>query len=163
MNGPETQRLTLMPSKALMRYWDHASTRDWAEVLAAFSLFSGISKRRLRKLVRHATFAEFAPGDTVVVKDTSTDSLYVILWGAAKAQGKPAARALRTGDYFGELALFGGTSRSATVVATQELHVMRLPRQSFLRLAHKDPGISLTMLRNLGAQFRRLETQAAQR
>ena len=163
MNGPETQSLTLMPSKALMRYWDHPSTRDWAEVLATFSLFSGISKRRLRKLVRHATLAEFGPGETVVMRNAPADSLYVILGGAAKARGKPAARVLRTGDYFGELPLFDGAPRSATVVATQELHVMRLPRRSFLRLAQHDPGISLRMLRNLGAQFRRLETQAAQR
>jgi CRP/FNR family cyclic AMP-dependent transcriptional regulator len=99
----------------------------------------------------------------VIVKDGSTDSFYVILGGAAKAQGKPAARALRTGDYFGELALLDGTSRSASVVATQELYVMRLPRRSFLRLAQRDPRISLTMLRNLGAQFRSLETRPAQR
>jgi CRP/FNR family transcriptional regulator, cyclic AMP receptor protein len=161
MNGLEA--LTLMRSHALMRYWDNPSTGDWAQVLAEFSLFSGISKRRLRKLVRHATFAEFAPGDTVVMRDEPADFLYVILSGTAKPMGKPAARALRTGDYFGELALFDGAPRSATVVATHELHVMKLPRRSFLRLAQHDPGISLTMLRDLGAQFRQLETQTAQR
>jgi CRP/FNR family transcriptional regulator, cyclic AMP receptor protein len=65
-------------------------------------------------------------------------------------------------DYFGELAVLDGAPRSATVVATQQLQVMRLTSQSFLRLAQHDPRISLTMLRNLGAQFRRLEAQAAQ-
>jgi hypothetical protein len=40
---------------------------------------------------------------------------------------------------------------------------MRLRQQSFLRLAQDDPAISLTMLRTLGAQFRALETKAAQR
>jgi CRP/FNR family cyclic AMP-dependent transcriptional regulator len=148
-----------LEAHALMRHWDQPSTDDWAQVLATFSLFSGISKRRLRKLVRHATITEFAPGDTVVEKDAPADSLYVILGGTAKARGKPAARTLRTGDYFGELGLLNGAARSATVVATRELHVMSLPRQSFLRLASHHPAISLTMLRNLGAQFRQLETQ----
>jgi CRP-like cAMP-binding protein len=156
------QAMTLMRRGWLMRYWDHASPDDWAEVLATFSLFAGVSKRRLRKLAWHATLAEFAPGDDVVVRDAPDDALYLILGGAAMARGKPAARALRTGDYFGELALLSGAPRSATVVATQELHVMRLPRKSFLRLAQRDPAIWFTMLRNLGAQFRRLETQAAQ-
>ncbi|MGZ4396399.1 MAG: cyclic nucleotide-binding domain-containing protein [Gaiellaceae bacterium] len=132
------------------------------KVLAKFSLFSGISKRRLRKLVREATFAEFAPGDTVVATKDAADSLYVILGGTAKVRGKVAARTLRMGDYFGELGLLDGAPRSATVVATHELHVMRLQRHSFLRLAEHDPAISLTMLRNLGAQFRRLEIQTAQ-
>ena len=50
--------------------WDHPSTRPTGRTcFAGFSLFSGIRKRRLRKLVRHATFAEFAPGDTVVMRD----------------------------------------------------------------------------------------------
>ena len=144
MNGLEMQ--AWMPSRALMRYRDHPSTSDWAHVLATFPLFSRISRRRLRKLVRHATFAEFAPGDTVVARDAPADSLYVILSGTATARGKPAARTLRTGDYFGELGLIDGFPRSATVIATQELHVMRLRQQSFLRLAQDDPAISLTML-----------------
>jgi CRP-like cAMP-binding protein len=143
------------------RYWDQPSTDDWAKVLATFSLFSGISKRRLRKLVRHATIAEFVPGDTVVAMNDAADSLYLILSGSARASGKPAARTLRTGDYFGELGLLEAAPASATVIATSELHVMKLPPQWFLRLAHHDPTFSLTMLRNLGAQFRRLEAQAA--
>jgi CRP/FNR family cyclic AMP-dependent transcriptional regulator len=150
-------------AQSLMRYWDQPSAGDWAGVLATFTLFSGISKRRLRKLVRHANVAEFAPGDTVVETDAPGDSLYLILSGTAKAHGKPAARTLRTGDYFGELGLFDGVPRSATVVATRELHVMKLPRQSFLRLAQQAPAIWLAMLTNLGVQLRRLETQAAQR
>jgi CRP/FNR family transcriptional regulator, cyclic AMP receptor protein len=148
--------------QSLMRNWDHPSAGDWAQVLSTFSLFSGINKRRLRKLVRHAKVAEFAPGETVIERDAPAGSLYVILSGTAKARGKPAARTLGSGDYFGELSLVAGEPRSATVVATHELHVMKLPRRSFLRLAQRDPAIWLTMLRNLGVQFRRLETQAAE-
>jgi CRP/FNR family cyclic AMP-dependent transcriptional regulator len=161
VSAHDPQVLTLMQSKALMQYWDQPSTGEWARVLATFSLFAGVSKRRLRRLVRQATVAEIPSGDTVVVKDAPTDSLYLILGGTAEVRGKPAARTLRAGDYFGELGLLGDVPRSATVAATQELHVMRLPRRSFLRLVHHDPEILLTMLSNLGAQFRRLETQAA--
>jgi hypothetical protein len=43
----------------------------------------------------------------------------------------------------------------------------RAPRQrevcqAFVELTEHEPGISLTMLSTLGAQFRRLETQSAQ-
>jgi CRP/FNR family transcriptional regulator, cyclic AMP receptor protein len=151
-----------LEAQALMRHWDKPRAGDWADVLATFSLFSGVSKRRLRKLARHARFAEFARGDIVIVGGEAADSLYVILGGTAEARGKPAPRTLRTGDHFGELALLDGTRRSATVVATRELHVMRLSRGSFLRLAQHDALISLAMLRILVVQFRRLETQAAQ-
>jgi CRP-like cAMP-binding protein len=159
MNGFEA--LTWMPSQPLLRYWDCTSAKDWARVLAPFTLFSGMSTRRIRKLVRHATFAEFAPGDTVVARNAPADWLYVVLGGTAKARGMQDDRTLRTGDYFGEVGLIAGPARAATVIATGELHVMRLPRNAFLRVAQDDPRISLTLLRNLAAQFRTVETQAA--
>src|SRR5215208_8372341 len=105
MNGMEA--LAWMPSQPLLRYWDHASTSDWAEVLAPFPLFSGMSRRHVRKLVRHATFAEFAPGDTVVARNRPADFVPVILGGTAKTRARPE-RTLCIGDYFGEVALIGG-------------------------------------------------------
>jgi CRP-like cAMP-binding protein len=66
------------------------------------------------------------------------------------------------GDYFGELGVLDGVPRSATVVATGELHVMRIPQEPFLRLAERDPGISLRMLGRLGSQIRRLEALPVQ-
>jgi CRP-like cAMP-binding protein len=145
----------------LLHYSDRASTGDWADVLASFPLFEGVSKRRLRKLVQSATFAEFAAGDTVTANGAASNSLYVILGGKAKAVRRPAARPLSTGDYFGELALIDGAPRSATVVAAEQLHVMQLPAQSVLQLAHQHPSVMLTMLKNLSTHLRRVETQVA--
>jgi CRP-like cAMP-binding protein len=141
--------------------WDHAEPGDWADVLAGFQLFSGIARRRLRALARQGTLEEYGPGEVVLQKGEPGDSLYVVLSGSAKVRGKPAPRALRTGDYFGELGLLDGVPRSATVVATGHLHVMRLPRNAFLRIARHEPSISLAMLNTLGSQIRRLETQTA--
>jgi signal-transduction protein with cAMP-binding, CBS, and nucleotidyltransferase domain len=136
MTGLEA--VALMQPRGLMLSWDRPRNGDWAKVLETFPLFSGISKRRLRKLVRKATFAEFAAGDAINAGGRDSDSLYLILGGAATARD-PEARPLSVGDYFGEAALNGRTSRSTTVVATQELHVMRLQRQSVLGL-----GLALT-------------------
>ena len=157
MNGTHIPR----PPLGLTGDWDHAGPADWAEVLAEFPLFAGIAKRRLRGLARQATLTEYSPGDIVLQKGESGDALYVILGGSAKARGKPAARTLRTGDYFGELGLLEGVPRSATVVAMSELHVMKLPRRAFLRIARHEPSISLELASRLGSQVRRLEAQAA--
>ena len=45
-------------------YQDHVSPGEWADILATFPLFDGIPKRRLRDLVRHATFATRPGGST---------------------------------------------------------------------------------------------------
>lgn len=145
----------------ILRYEDRTTDADWADVLASFSLFSEVSRRKLRKLVRSATLAEVAAGQIVLSNRDTSDSLYVILGGAAKALRGPTPRELGVGDYFDELALIDGAPRSATVVATQNLHVMRLPAQSVLRLARQHPAITVTMLKNLSSQLRHPETQAA--
>jgi CRP-like cAMP-binding protein len=145
----------------VVRDWNQPTDRDWAEVLGDLPLFSGLGKRRLRKLAQEAQFAEFAPGDTVISTGAAADSFYVILSGEAEARGKPAARALTTGDYFGEIALLDGEPRSATVVATQELHVMRIPRRTFRQLVEDNGGIALTLLAGLGGCVRRLERKPA--
>ena len=141
--------------------WNRATDRDWAEVLRELPLFSQLGKRRLRQIARQARFAEFAPGETVIVKGARADSLYVILSGEAMALRRPAARTLRAGDYFGELALLDGEPRSATVVATGQLHVMKLPRRLFLSLLEESPAVARTMLAELGTRVRGLERRTA--
>src|SRR3954453_21781429 len=97
--------------------WNQATDRDWAEALADIPLFAQLGKRRLRELARQGEFLEFAPGDTVVGTGDRADSLYVVLGGEAMARGKLAARTMRIGDFFGEMALLGADCRTATVVA----------------------------------------------
>jgi len=130
MNASEA--IALLHPHTLTTSWDRPSAGDWASVLAAFPLFSGVSKRRLLKLVRKATFAEFAAGDTIRASREGADSLYVILGGSAKTHRPSGARALGIGDHFGEL-----------VVATQALHVAKLPNRFipalvFSRLAEQE-------------------------
>jgi len=114
MNASEA--IALLHPHTLTTSWDRPSARDWARVLGAFPLFSGVSKRRLRKLVRNATFAEFAAGDTI---QEGAASLNVILGGSARPVRARATPALGVGDYFGR-----------PIVATQELHVLKLPKRS---------------------------------
>ena len=142
---------------AVRQDWNRATEADWAKVLSELPLFSGLGKRQLRKVVRQATFAEFVPGQEVLLTGSPADGFYVILSGTARARGKPSARTLRTGDYFGEIALLDGQPRSATVVATDELHVMKLPRRTFLQLLERHGDAALRIMTELGARVRHLE------
>jgi CRP-like cAMP-binding protein len=153
--------LALMHAHDLPRRWGQPTPGDWANVLATSPLFAGVSKRRLRKLARNATHAEFAPGETIIFAGDRGNFLYVILDGKAKTIARRAARALRTGDYFGEVAMIDGRPRSATVVAMSHVHVMKLPSRSVLKLARQHPAITLTMLENLTTRLRRLEAEGA--
>lgn len=66
---------------------------------------------------------------------------YIVEVGTAAATktfepGKPAVevKTYKTGDYFGELALIKGDPRAANVIATSDLRVISLDRNSFKRL-----------------------------
>jgi CRP-like cAMP-binding protein len=149
---------TMNWSEAMALSWafdlmpERNDAREWARVLASFPLFADVSMRRLRRLVRHATFAEFAPGETVVARDDAGDSLHVVLEGRAKAFGGRAPHTLSIGDYFGELSLLASRS-PYRIVATQPLYVMRLPGSSVGRLARQHPALAITLLRDLAGRL----------
>jgi CRP-like cAMP-binding protein len=157
----DLQLLALIQARGVPERWDHPTAKDWAGVLATSPLFTGVSTRRLRKLARGATSAEFAPGETIIFAEDRGDFLYVILGGDAKAVSAAASRMLGSGDYFGEVAMIDGGPRPATVVAISYVHVMKVPAASVLRLAHRHPVITLRMLSELITRLRHLETQAA--
>jgi CRP-like cAMP-binding protein len=119
-----------------------------------------VGKRHLRRLVKEARFDEFPPGSEVVSHGGTADAFYVVLGGTARARGKRVARTLRPGDFFGEMALSGG-SRSATIVALEELHVLKVPRRAFLRLVEEEPSIRSALMQELGQRARRLELAPA--
>ncbi|HEV8686358.1 MAG TPA: cyclic nucleotide-binding domain-containing protein [Gaiellaceae bacterium] len=152
VSGPEA---TLVATAK--RDWNRPTARDWAEVLERLPLFANVSKRHLRKIAELAHYRVFEPGDIVVQTRDDSDSFYVILGGRATVPGRPHARALSTGDYFGEMALLDGQPRSATVRAVGELQTMRIPRRPFLRLLEQEPTIAIALLTELAARLRRAE------
>jgi CRP/FNR family transcriptional regulator, cyclic AMP receptor protein len=143
--------------------WNHTSDRDWADVLARLPLFDGIGRRDLRRIAGESEFAEFAPGETVVATRAPSDYFYVVLSGKAEAIARPASRTLELGDYFGEMGMLDGEPRSASIVATSDLHVMRLPRRAFNAALQRHPTIARRFLTELGTRVRTLEHQAAAR
>jgi CRP-like cAMP-binding protein len=95
----------------------------------------------------------------VLQQGDPADSFHLVLSGKARVVGKPRARILRTGDYFGEMALIDGAPRSATIAADEELRTMRIPRKPFMRLVAREPSIAMALLAELAGRVRRLEKE----
>jgi CRP-like cAMP-binding protein len=145
--------------------WNRPAGVDFAATLGKVPLFAKLGRRQLRKIARYAEVAAFVPGDTVLRSADSAEFFYVVLRGEAEAREQGRARRLRRGDYFGETALLDGTSHPATVIATNELYVLRLPGPVFLRVAQQSPTIAFAVLTQLGRQVQsgdqRLSSRAA--
>jgi CRP-like cAMP-binding protein len=137
-----------------------AKDEDWTAVLAQLPLFSGLGERHLRRIVKLAEIVEFSPGDLITQYGEAGDAFYLILDGRARVMGKPRARVLRAGDFFGEMALLDGEPRSATVAAATELRAMKLLHRPFLKMLAEEPQVALAMIKELAGRVRKLERTA---
>jgi len=85
--------------------------------------------------------SSFKKGDYVIREGEIGDVFYIIEHGEAVATktlepGKPpeTVKTYSKSDYFGELALVKGEPRAANIVASTDLYLISLDRESFKRL-----------------------------
>jgi CRP/FNR family transcriptional regulator, cyclic AMP receptor protein len=135
--------------------------REWLPVLADVPLFRDLSRRHLKRVSSLAKTRRFPPGTAIVRKGDSGTAFYVLLDGSARIttpKGRP--RRLKAGQFFGEMALFDDSPRSADVVAEGEVLTMTISRSSFAKLLKSEPAIAHALLRTLAARVRAAETSA---
>jgi CRP-like cAMP-binding protein len=136
--------------------------RKTVTLLEQVPLFSGLSRRDLRRIAALARTVTFAPGRTVVERGVRGDCFYLILEGTAKVYRSvvPTGRALARlgpGDFFGEMALLDGGPRTATVVAETRVAAVKIPRPAFRQLLVKEPTVGLRMLEAMARRARERE------
>lgn len=132
--------------------------RDWVPVLADVPLFAGLSRRHLKRVAALARTRRFAPGTSIVRKGDPGSAFFVLLDGGARVvtpTGRP--KRLRTGDFFGEMALLDEAPRSADVVADGEVLAMTISCSAFRKLLRSEPAIAQELLRTLAARLRAAE------
>ncbi len=133
--------------------------RKGIPLLGKVPLFSGLSKRHLRRLADLAEDVRFAGGRQIVQAGTPGKAFFVILEGNAKVYrgvvptGRAIAR-LGPGDFFGELALLDGGPRTASVVADSRVTAVRLSRGAFQKLLKSEPDIAVAIMVGLARRAR---------
>jgi CRP/FNR family transcriptional regulator, cyclic AMP receptor protein len=143
----------------MRRSWERPKIGDWADVIGALPLFSGLGKRQVRGVAKLAKVVDFSPGEPIVRAGETGESFYLVLEGRARVEGR--SRMLRPGDFFGEMALIDGGPRTATITATSEVRAMELPRRAFLKAIEEDPQIGFAIMKVLAGRVRRLERRAS--
>src|SRR6266849_6382941 len=96
-----------------------------ADRLSAVDVFAPLSTDELRKLAMATVGHVFAPGETLIRAGDEGSSMFVVHNGRVQVQltesgkSRPVA-VLSEGNFFGEMALFTGEPRTASVVALEE-------------------------------------------
>jgi CRP/FNR family transcriptional regulator len=95
------------------------------------------------------------------------DTCYVLRRGRARVvRQHPDGRAitltnLEAGEIFGELAMFGGEVRSATVETIDEVQAIAILAGDLKRTLHEHPEIAVKLLAALGARLREANARIA--
>jgi CRP/FNR family cyclic AMP-dependent transcriptional regulator len=98
-------------------------------------IFRGLSKSTLLDVARRTGQETYPSGATVVREGEPGDTLCIIVDGTVEVRtGGRVVAQMTTGDFFGEISLFDGEPRSATVVAVEDVALLTLASPDFEEL-----------------------------
>jgi CRP-like cAMP-binding protein len=124
------------------------------EVLRRVPLFEELDPAELQSIADSMHEANVPAGATVTAEGGPGDGFFVIDSGEAEVtvEGSPRGT-MGAGDYFGEIALLLGSSRTATVTAATDLRCYALTPWDFRTLVEGDPSIAWKVMQSMAARL----------
>jgi len=137
--------------------------REWAtdreqlrrlHLLEKVSLFAGLSRRQLGKLLVKLFEKEYEPGETIFLEGEPGKALFIVLDGRvsivhAGHGAEERVATLAPGAYFGELALIDDLPRSASARADEHSALLILYKSHFDDLIEGHSTIAIRVMGNL--------------
>lgn len=133
-------------------------------LLSRVSLLKGLSNKALNRIADYAKFHHYRRGERIFSADSLGECLYVLVTGRVKIYTSAGSRSktfalLDPGDFFGEMALLGEPTRSASARAILDTALLVLERRDFHRFLKSDPVLTLTVLQTLCSRLRRADKE----
>jgi len=114
----------------------------------------------LESLRQRVEWVEVAGGQTLMTQGEPGDSMYLAISGRLRAYVRAAdgsermAREMGRGHTIGEMSLFTGEPRAATVVAIRDSVLVRLPKPEFDRILASSAQLSIALTRQIIGHLR---------
>ncbi len=140
--------------------------KDVLDSLRVIPLFRRVSDSDLEELAVHLIERRFPKNATVVEEGLPGDYMYVIREGRAKVTKasedgrEKIMNFLEAGAFFGDMALLGDETRSASVKTLEDSVLLALSRRDFIDLLRQSPGLSLAVIEELANRLRETNEQA---
>lgn len=114
--------------------------RIW-ELVARVPFFSGLGAIAIADIVGHLRSRSYPARTAVIRKGAAGDAMFFIVAGEVEVRLGERTKALRDGDFFGEMALLDRKPRSADVVTATPCTVLVLDVAAFYQLAGQQPAL----------------------
>jgi CRP-like cAMP-binding protein/NAD-dependent dihydropyrimidine dehydrogenase PreA subunit/ferredoxin len=114
--------------------------------LRSVPVFAGLTADFIDHLRTRVELLRFTPGQVICRQGDPADSFYLVRVGFVKVSeqhpgGELVLAYLPRGGYFGEIALLGGTARTATCTALDHVEVVRISAEDFHLMLARFPEI----------------------
>ena len=137
------------------------------ELLQSVALFWDLSEEELGYISEKMIARHYESGKFIFFEDSEGEQCFFVVQGSVKVtrlskDGREVILAmLNEGEFFGEMALLDGESRSANVIALEETEVLTLNREDFLVVLHDYPQIAIQLLKEMAHRLRKSDRQIA--
>ena len=137
------------------------------ELLQSVALFWDLSEEELGYISEKMIARHYKSGKFIFLEDSEGEQCFFVVQGSVKVtrlskDGREVILAmLNEGEFFGEMALLDGESRSANVIALEETEVLTLNREDFLVVLHDYPQIAIQLLKEMADRLRKSDRQIA--
>ena len=133
------------------------------QLLRKVTIFSGLMEEELDALAEVTVRKTFQKHSVILLAEEEGNSLFIIQKGRVKVSilsedGREIVLALLgDGEFFGEMSLLDGLTRSATVIALEDTEAVMLRREDLIRLIERIPQISIKLMAELTIRIRRTD------
>ena len=137
------------------------------ELLQSVSIFWDLNEDELGHIADKMVAKHFENGNYIFLEDSEGEQCFFVLEGSVKVtrlskDGREVILAmLNEGDFFGEMSLLDGESRSANVIALEKTKVLTLDRNDFIEVVNDYPQIAVQLLKELARRLRKSDRQIA--
>ncbi len=120
-------------------------------------LFAELPSEDLEAIAAVGRPASVAAGKPIVEEGDAADGMYIVLRGEARVDVGGRFHILKSGDFFGEMALIAPGKRMATVRAETDAELLLIPAEGFRGFLLEHPGVAVAMLRAIVLRLREVE------
>src|SRR6056297_1551117 len=123
--------------------------------LRKIPIFYRLNDDSLKYISQIVSTRVYDKGEVILLEEDTGNNLYLIKSGRVKVTrinsdgDEVILTILGKGEFFGEMAILGGTTRSANVTTLEKSDILKLTRNDFLKLIQEHPDISIYLLEEM--------------
>lgn len=137
---------------------------DYKE-LRLIPLFSELNDHDLSAIAEMSVKQNYKKDNMVLIEEEVGSTMFVILNGRVKIsrisdEGREVILSILVdGDFFGEMSILDGQTRSANAVTLEDTELLIIRRENFLQILHDHPQVAINLLKELAHRLRRSDSQ----